>query len=196
MKKARNDSIRYSLFISFITLIIAFIINILATAILAGVGWAIGMLVVLVIILIGVFFDVLGIAATAAREEPFHAMCADKRPGAVEALRVVRNADKFSNFCNDVIGDIAGIISGVSTATVVIGLIRQMNIGEGSFTYIFISVLFSSLVAALTVGGKSFGKSIAINYSTQITFAVGQVLALIEKYLKISFFKNNKGKGR
>ncbi len=196
MKKTQNDYIRYGLIISFITLIIAFIINILATAALAGTGWAIGMLVVLVIILIGVFFDVLGVAATAAREKPFHAMSADKRPGAIEALRVVRNADKFSNFCNDVIGDIAGIVSGVSSAAVVIGLVRDMGINEGSLTYMVISVLFASLVAALTVGGKAFGKSYAIKYSTQIIFAVGQFLAVIEKYLKISLFKNYKGKGR
>lgn len=196
MKKTQNDFIRYGLFISFLTLIIAFIINILATAVLAGTGWAIGMLVVLVIILIGIFFDILGTAATAAREEPFHAMCADKRSGAMEALRVVRNADKFSNFSNDVIGDIAGIVSGVSSAVVVIGLIRDMGLNEGSFSYMFISVLFSSLVAALTVGGKAFGKNYAIKYSTQITFAVGQFLAVLEKYLNISFFKNYKGKGK
>jgi CBS domain containing-hemolysin-like protein len=196
MKKTQNDFLRYSLFIAFVTLVIAFIINILATATLASTGWAIGMLVVLVIILIGVFFDILGIAATAAREEPFLAMCADKRPGAMEALRVVRNADKFSNFCNDVIGDIAGIISGVSSAAVVIGLIRDMGVSEGSAAYIIISVLFSSLVAALTVGGKAFGKSYAIKYSTQITFTVGRFLAFLEKYFKISFFKSYKGKGR
>lgn len=196
MKKLTSDSVRWSLFIFIITLIIAFIITIVSTAILVGVSWGVGMLVVLVIILLGVFFDIIGIAATAAREEPFHAMCAEKLAGAKEALRVVRNADRFSNFCNDVIGDTAGIISGVASATVVIELIRTIGFGEDSYQHLIISVLFTSLVAALTVGGKAFGKSYAITHANSITLAVGKFLAVMEKRLHISLFKNIKGKGR
>lgn len=39
-----------------------------------------------------------------------------------------------------------------------------------------IQFLLSALVAALTVGGKALGKSVANNKSTQIVHAVGIVL--------------------
>ena len=74
----------------------------------------IGMFVVLIIVLIGIFFDILGIASTAADENPFHAMAAKKVYGAKLFYQIVRNADRFASFCNDVIGDISGIISGTA----------------------------------------------------------------------------------
>lgn len=46
--------------------------------VLNGVAWFTGLIVVLIIVFIGIFFDMLGIAATAADETPFHAMAAKR----------------------------------------------------------------------------------------------------------------------
>src|SRR5699024_11313379 len=77
------------------------------------------LIIVFFIVLIGIVFDMLGIASTAAKEAPLHAMAAEKVKGAKEAVNIYKNADKFASFCNDVIGDISGIISG-SALTIVI----------------------------------------------------------------------------
>lgn len=49
-------------------------------------------------------------------------MASEKVTGAREAIVIVRNADRFATFCNDVIGDISGIISGAASTLVVIQL--------------------------------------------------------------------------
>ena len=125
-----------------------------------------GLLVVLFIVLIGIFFDIIGIAATAADETPFHSMAARKVYGAKHSIRIVRNADRVASFCNDVIGDISGIISGTASTLVIIQFAQSMDILKNSPLEYGINVGFTSLIAALTVGGKAFGKSFAITYST------------------------------
>lgn len=181
-------SIKFSLTIAVITFVLAAIFSVISSSILSKVMWLIGLLVVLFIVFIGVIFDMLGIAATAADEKPFHAMAAEKIPGAKEAIRIIRNADKFASFCNDVIGDISGIVSGTATAVVVIQISHLLGYTDGSGVHIVLSVILTSLVAALTVGGKAIGKYYAIHSSTKIIFRTAKVIEFIEKKLKIKIF--------
>ncbi|MFC4738075.1 hypothetical protein ACFO4L_15990 [Bacillus daqingensis] len=192
MKQSMIDSLKWSWMIAVITLVLAAIFSVVSTAILSGVAWGVGMLIVFLIVLIGVISDTIGVAATAAAEKPFHAMAAEKLPGARQAVTITRNADKFSNFTNDVIGDIAGVISGTASAYVVLQLAVQLGHSEGSTLQFVISVVFTSVVAALTVGGKSVGKTIAIRYSTEIIYRVGRLFHLLEVKLKITIFKDKK----
>ena len=120
----------------------------------------------LFIVLIGIFFDMIGIASTAANETPFHSMAARKVNGAKQSIQIVRNADRVASFCNDVIGDISGIISGTAAALVIIQLAGSMHMATASPFEYGINVGLTSLIAAFTVGGKAFGKSFAITYFT------------------------------
>lgn len=189
-KHSLVKSINWSIGIAVITLVLAAIFSIISTFVLSGVTWASGMLIVLFIVFIGVIFDTIGVAATAANESPFHAMAARKINGAKHAVLITRNADRFANFCNDVIGDIAGIVSGTAAAYVVLQLSFQFGHGEGSLFQFIVSIVFTSVVAALTVGGKSIGKTIAIHYSTPIIYQVGRLLFLLEVKLKVKFLTN------
>ncbi|PSL43201.1 hypothetical protein B0H94_11124 [Salsuginibacillus halophilus] len=150
------------------------------------------MVVVFIIVFIGVFFDTIGIAATAAEETPFNAMAANKVPGGRHGVLITKHADRFASFCNDVIGDIAGIISGTASAFVVLQLTFALGENEGSVAQTIISMVFTSVVAALTVGGKSFGKTVAIYYSTPIIYHVGKVLYILETKLHIRVFPKRK----
>ena len=127
--------------------------------------------VVLFIIVFNIVFDVIGTAVTAADEAPFHAMASSKVYGAKQAIKLVRNADKVSNFCNDVIGDISGIISGTATTYIIISILKS-NASETSL----LSLTITGAVAALTVGGKALGKTIAISNSNYIVYKVGVVV--------------------
>ncbi|MCD8510114.1 MAG: hypothetical protein LRY73_09770 [Bacillus sp. (in: Bacteria)] len=180
--------------VAVITLVLAALFAVVSTSILSGVTWGMGMFVVFLIVLIGVVFDTIGVAATAANERPFHAMAAERLHGAKQAVQITRNADRFANFCNDVIGDIAGVISGTASAYVVIKLSLQLGHDEGSTAQFLISILFTSVVAALTVGGKSVGKTLALQYSTQIIYQVGRLFYFLEVKLKINIFNGNKRK--
>lgn len=108
-------------------------------------------LILLIIILTGIVFDIIGIAATAADEAPFHAKAAKKVTGAKEAIYFVRNAGIVSNFSNDVIGDICGIISGSVGALIVFHISRLYP----GFNTVLLSILLTAGIAALTVGGKA-----------------------------------------
>lgn len=159
--------------------------------VLEGVAWGAGMLVVLVLVLIGVVFDMIGIASAAAQETPFHAMAAKKVPGARHAIQIVRNADRFSSFCNDVIGDIVGVISGTATAVVVIKLVASAGM-ENTVYHTVVSVVFSAVVSALMVGGKALGKSFSIHYANRVVFVIGKIFYVLESKLGIKLFRTKK----
>lgn len=125
-------------------------------------------LIVLVIIFIGIFFDILGIAVTAAGETPFNSMAASKVPGAKESLRIIRNAGTVANFCNDVVGDICGIVSGSAAVAIVVKLNTYI-----SMETTILSVLITALIATITVIGKALGKDIAMNNANDIVFRMG-----------------------
>ncbi|MBY7143410.1 hypothetical protein KFZ56_10195 [Virgibacillus sp. NKC19-3] len=180
-----KKSLRFSLTIAVITFVLAAIFSIISSSILSGVIWFIGLLIVFIIVFIGVLFDTLGIAATAANETPFHAMAAEKVNGAKEAVAITRNADKFASFCNDVIGDISGIVSGNASAIVILQIANLFGNGDGSTLHLVLSVVLTSFVAALTVGGKAIGKTLAIHSSTNIILFAGKIVAILESKFKI-----------
>ncbi|MFD2658386.1 hypothetical protein [Gracilibacillus thailandensis] len=189
-KKQLQKSIKFSLSIAVITFVLAAIFSIVSSSILSGVMSIIGLVIVFIIVFIGVFFDMLGIAATAADEVPFHAMAAEKVSGSKQAIQIVRNADRFASFCNDVIGDISGIISGTASAIVVLQISNGFGYAEGTSFHLSINVILTSLVAALTVGGKALGKFLAIHSSTNIIFIVGKIIAFSEEKFKIKVLSN------
>lgn len=189
-----KNSIKWSISIAVITFVLAAIFSIASNGVLIGVSWTYGLLVVLFIVLIGIFFDMIGIAATAANETPFHSMASRKIYGAKHSIRIVRNADRVASFCNDVIGDISGIISGTAAALVVIQIAQSAGLSSTSPTEYVINVGLTSFIAALTVGGKALGKSFAITHSRDIIFRVGKVLQFLEEKLHLSIIKENKKK--
>ncbi|MCM3340270.1 hypothetical protein M3650_16860 [Paenibacillus sp. MER TA 81-3] len=195
MKFSFKHSVRWSVLIFFITFALAAVFSVTSTAMLEGVGWSIGMVIVLLLVLIGVFFDMMGLAAAAANETPFHAMASEKVHGAKQAISIVRNADRFSNFCNDVIGDITGVISGAATAIVVTNLLYAMD-ADTALLKTVTSVVFTGLVSALTVGGKALGKSFSIYYATPIVLIIGKCFYVLETKLKISLFSKKRSKSK
>ncbi|MGP4074359.1 hypothetical protein [Halobacillus sp. K22] len=185
MDNKLKKSLKFSLSIAVITFVLAAIFSVISSSVLSEVIWFIGLVIVFIIVFTGVIFDMLGIAAAAAHEKPFHAMASEKVSGAKEAIIIVRNADRFASFCNDVIGDISGIVSGTASAIVVLQVVNVLGYNDGSTVQITISVILTSIVAALTVGGKALGKFFAINSSTKIIFFAARVIAWLESTTKI-----------
>ena len=60
----------------------------------------------IIVIAIGIMFDLIGVAVTVGNEEDFHAQASKKIKGAKTSIKMIRNSAKVSNFCADVIGDI------------------------------------------------------------------------------------------
>lgn len=138
-------------------------------------GLAASLIVLMLIILTGVVFDIIGVAATSSKMAPLNAKAAKKVPGAKAAIHLARNSEKVASFCNDVVGDICGIISGSAAAAIVFNLAAKHS-KQG-----YINIIFGAVVAALTVGGKALGKSTAINYSTEILILAGKVISFFQR---------------
>jgi CBS domain containing-hemolysin-like protein len=146
-----------------------------SSEILGRAGNVVAFLVLIVFIAIGIAFDIIGLATTTAKEAPFHSMAAHRERGAAEALRLIKNAGKVSSFCNDVVGDVSGIVSGATAALITAKLMRGI-----ATTSILPQLLIPGAVAGLTIGGKAIGKAAAINNSTAIVLRVGKLINLIQ----------------
>ncbi|MCD2345156.1 hypothetical protein [Clostridium guangxiense] len=160
-------------------------ISLLTDSLLNRVNTLVAFILLIFIISLGIFFDIIGIAVTVADERPFHAMASKKIHGAKIAINMVKNADKVSTFCNDVVGDICGIVSGTMGAVIVAKVILifrnfDFSVSENIMSSI-ISVIIGALIAASTICGKSLGKTYAINNSNAIVSKVSKLLYLIAK---------------
>lgn len=149
-------------------------------------------LILIVIIFIGIIFDIIGIAVTASDEKPFHAMAANKVEEAKYAVKLIRNAGQVSNFCNDVIGDICGIISGAAGTTIIYKLIERYDFKSGTM----LSIIVTALIASFTVGGKAIGKGVAMDNSEKIIFQISKMLKFIENTFKINILHEEKKEKR
>lgn len=159
--------------ITIITFFMAIILGYFSLVLMGKVSLLFAIVILLIIIFIGVFFDLLGIAVTAAEETPFHAMASHRLRGAKESISILRNAGPVSNFFNDVIGDISGIISGTASAAILIKI--NQNVSVESVIY---SMLITGIISAITVGGKAMGKEIALRQSNLIVFKIGYIISL------------------
>lgn len=139
------------------------------------------LLALIFVILLGIIFDLIGTAATAAKEEPFHAMASDRLAGSKKAIDLVRHADQVANFCNDLVGDICGTISGAISAILVIDLVASYNLHRMEN---IVSVITIGLVAALTVSGKALGKTVAIKEAELILLQVARALEKGERIFR------------
>jgi len=158
------------------TFLISLIFSLLSETIIPNANIFISIVLVLLFIGIGILFDIIGVSITVADEKTFHSMSAKNVKGARLAVKLIKNAEKVSSFCNDVIGDICGIISGSTSASIAIIISSKFNLN-----ILIVSLIITSIVAALTIGGKAIGKSIAINKSDVIIFRFSSILSIFCK---------------
>lgn len=153
------------------------LISYISDALLASASLAVSVIILLLIILVGVFSDIIGIAVASASLDHFNAMASRKVPGAKISVSMVKNAARVSNICNDVIGDICGIVSGATSVVIVAQLTAFFSIKDS----VIAGLIMSGAVAALTIGGKALGKEIAINNSTQIIQTIAGPVAALKR---------------
>ena len=143
---------------------------------LSGAGILAAALILALFIALGILFDIIGVAVTAADPKPFHSMAAHKEKGAKEALMLLRNAGKVSSVCNDVVGDICGIVSGTTAAVIVTRLQEAFDLRN-----VLVSVAVTAVISGLTIGGKALGKTFAIQRSTKVVYWAGHFLHLFHR---------------
>lgn len=173
-KKRASPDYRWIVLIFFLTMAISAAMSFVSSNLLGQATLGVSFLILICIVAIGILFDIIGVAVTACPDAPFHAMASRKVPEAPDALRLLRSANRVSSFCNDVIGDICGVISGAASAVIASQIAAAIRAGNGRGTVI--SLGLSALVAALTVGGKALGKTVAMGSSVQVVRTTAKVL--------------------
>ena len=174
-KRERQKAVRWVLTIFLVTILVSGIISLLSDMIMSVSTMFVAFLILLTIIFVGIVFDIIGMAVASADEKPFHSMAARKVLGAQESIRLLRNAERVSSICNDVVGDICGVVSGSASATIAVQILSNFDMGWPRI----VSLTMSALAAGLTVGGKAIGKSFAVNSCTEIVFSVGKILHMV-----------------
>ena len=117
--KKEHNHYRWALTAFVMAVALSGLLSLSSEAILENAGLLLALLILALFIGLGILFDIIGVAVTAADPRPFHSMAAHKEKGAKEALKLLRNADRVSSVCNDVVGDICGIVSGATGAVIV-----------------------------------------------------------------------------
>lgn len=174
--KKSNTDYNWILKITLIAFLISFIFSGVSETTLPNVPLIVGIIIVFIFIILGVIFDMVGMAVTSSNEKQFNSMSAQKVRGAKTAVMFKKNAEKVSSFCNDVIGDICGIISGSAGAMIAASIASKLNL-----PIFWTSLTVTALIAALTIGGKALGKGVAITKGNDILFIFAKIISFFKK---------------
>lgn len=179
-KRQRHKTIRWVVTVFLSTVVISGIISLVSDEVMDSSSLPVAFLILLAIVMVGIIFDIIGMAVASADEKPFHSMAARKVPGSQEAIRLLRNAERVSSICNDVVGDICGVVSGSAGAALTMRIGEKMGL---SSTFV-VGILVAAFIAAFTVGGKAIGKRLAIKRSKDILMLTGRAAAFLSGLFK------------
>lgn len=174
-QKPRLINVRWVATIIPISFVLSVAMSYLSNEALGSSGTFLSFVVLFFFIALGIVFDMIGIAAASATEKEFHSMAAHRVRGAKEAVWMTRNAEKVSSICNDVVGDICGIVSGATGALIVANITSGMS-GVG---VVLVSLLITGMISALTIGGKAAGKGVAMAFSSKVLAICGRILSVL-----------------
>ena len=171
-----KNNLKWIITVTILAFVISIIMNLFATLTLEGVSLLIAILITLIFIFIGIIFDIIGVAVTSGDEVAFHSMSARKIKGGKIGVKLIKNTEKVSSICCDVIGDVCGIISGTSGVAIVAIIIKTTNANE-----LLVTLIVTGIISALTIGGKAVGKGISINKSKEIVTMVSKTLSIFQR---------------
>ena len=177
-KNNKKKTVDYNWIIKIVvsSFIISIIFTLISETIIPNVGIILGSILTLIFILLGVLFDMVGLAVATAEEAQFNSMVSKRVKGAKMALKLKKNADKVSSFCNDVVGDICGIVSGSTGAVIAIKIVEYYHLNP-----LLVTLIIMGIISALTIGGKALEKGYAMKKSNNILFNFAKILSMFTK---------------
>ena len=180
-KERQSRKSYWTLKITIITFFLSLLISFITDITTKDSSLVIAMVLLILLITISILSDAIAVAVTACDKAPLASMAARKIKGSKIALKLQSNADKVANICADVIGDICGIVSGACTIVIVYKILMMTTV----LSSLVLTILFSSFVAAFTVGGKALMKTISMKKSKDIVMAVSKFLNIFINEAKL-----------
>ena len=173
-EKTRQSHRQWVVTVVFLSFGLSVVMSLVTSLFVESAGLFVALISLIVLVMIGIVTDIIGTAVTSANEQPFIAMASKRIPGAKQALRLIRKAERVSNLLNDVVGDIVGVVSGSAGSVIALYL---ASLGMQSAVA---SVLIAAFTSSFMIGGKACGKTFAIEKSSTIVLYVGKAMALFE----------------
>ena len=158
----------------FLSVLISAALSVVSELVLDNANYWVAICVLLFFVALGILFDIVGVAVTSADARPFYSMASHRIKGAKEAIWLINNAEKVSSICNDVVGDICGIVSGATAAVIVVELQRSFN-----FRSLLVSTVVTALISGMTIGGKAAGKKLAIKRNVRVVYLTARVMTVL-----------------
>lgn len=159
-------------------LVLSFSFSVISELTLSNANIVLAVIVILVFISIAVLTDMIGLAVATSNLETFTAMASRKVKGSKQAIALVKNADRVSSICSDVLGDVCGILSGSAGASILAKIVIE---SAGDFTVVLISSVVSAVIAGLTIFGKAALKRYAIVHADGITLTLAKFLNIFTR---------------
>ena len=171
--KKKNGNMIVTIFI--LTFILSICFSAVSNIVAASVNELFLFIILVLVIGLGIIFDMIGMAAVSASEATFHSMSSNKIKGAKESISLIKNSSSISSICQDVVGDVCGVISGSLGAVLAISLSTTTGIDNT-----IVSVVLSAFISTATVGGKAITKPIAMKYADNIIHMVGKIKNMLK----------------
>lgn len=175
-KLKKENNYKWLLTVCIMSFILSIVFSFTSEVVIPKINIIFGILVILIFIFISIVFDMIGVAITAADETPFHSMASKKVKGSKHSVTLLKNSDKLASICNDVIGDVCGVVSGSAGMLVANSIATKFNFNQS-----LVVLIVTALIASITITGKAYGKKTAIKKSEIITLRVGKILNLFKK---------------
>ena len=106
-----------------LSFLLAMFFTFIAETVISNVSLIIGIVITLIIVFIGIICDMVGVAISTVKTEPFNAMASKKIREAKTALMLIKNKDKVSSIFCDVVGDVCGVITGSTGAAIIVVIV-------------------------------------------------------------------------
>lgn len=171
-----KNKTKWILTVFILSFILSVIFSGISTAMTENFHTIILVLVILLVIGIGILFDMIGVAVLTCKESNLHAKAAKKMKGAKAAIALIKNSTKVSSVCNDVIGDICGIVSGSLGAALTLDIVGVINVSS-----VIVTMIVTAAISSLTVGFKAIFKDVAEKNSDAIVYTSGKILSIFKK---------------
>ncbi len=173
----RNKNNAWAIKITVISLALSALISFLSEITADTSSIIVTLLLLSFLILASIAFDGIGVATASCNPSDFKDDAKRRVYGGKTALRLVENNEKVSNVCNDVIGDTFGIISGSCSVAIVLKLAEICPTGWQKL----LTIGISSVISAVTIGGKALLKESAITNAKDFVKFVASILAIFDK---------------
>lgn len=172
--------------ITIITFLLAILFSILSQIATSSSQLFIPYMLLVFMIFISIICDSIAVSVTSCDLDRINNLAKDDFEYSI-ILKLVLNAEKVNNICADVIGDMCGILSGACGATIVA---KTYAIG---YNYIN-AICVSSLIVAITVGGKAYMKDIAVNSAEEYLLSCVKLLKIFNRNKHVNSRKNKNTK--